>query len=83
MQPEVAIIGGGIGGDALAAMLASAGIDVRLVERTPLHRDAVRGEWIAWWEVAEVKRLGLYELDRSASGSSGLESLQGVGRTFL
>jgi menaquinone-9 beta-reductase len=61
IKPEVAIIGAGIGGSALATVLARAGIAVMLLEKSLVHIDHVRGEWIAPWGVAETQRLGLYE----------------------
>ena len=61
-NPEVVIIGGGIGGSALATALAQAGIATTILEKSTVHIDHVRGEWIAPWGVAETKRLGLYDL---------------------
>ncbi|MFZ0657911.1 MAG: FAD-dependent monooxygenase [Candidatus Binataceae bacterium] len=66
--PEVVIIGGGIGGGALAASLAQAGIATIILEKSTVHIDQVRGEWIAPWGVAETKRLGLYDLLIKAGG---------------
>jgi 2-polyprenyl-6-methoxyphenol hydroxylase-like FAD-dependent oxidoreductase len=59
---DVVIVGGGIGGSALAASLASGGLEVELLERTTNFEDRVRGEWMAPWGVAEAKKLGLYDL---------------------
>ncbi|NJN50414.1 MAG: FAD-dependent monooxygenase [Gammaproteobacteria bacterium] len=67
-DPDVVVVGAGIGGGALATVLARAGLDVLLLERTLEHKDVVRGEWIAPWGVAETKRLGLYDLYRRAGG---------------
>lgn len=67
-RPDVVIVGAGIAGGALATVLARAGLEVVLLERTLEHKDVVRGEWIAPWGVAETKRLGLYELYREAGG---------------
>lgn len=67
-NPEVVIIGGGIGGSALAAVLAQAGIATTILEKSTIHIDRVRGEWIAPWGVAETRRLGLYDLLRKAGG---------------
>jgi len=61
VSPEVVIIGAGIGGSALATVLARAGIAVTILEKSLVHIDHVRGEWIAPWGVAETQRLGLYE----------------------
>ena len=60
-KPEVAIVGAGIGGSALATVLARAGIAVTILEKSLVHIDHVRGEWVAPWGVAETQRLGLYE----------------------
>lgn len=65
---EVIIVGGGVGGSALAASLAGAGVDVLLLEQTDIYQDRVRGEWIAPWGVAEVRRMGLLDVLRAAGG---------------
>ncbi|MCC6921138.1 MAG: FAD-dependent monooxygenase [Alphaproteobacteria bacterium] len=65
---DLIVIGGGIGGSALAATMAKAGRSVLLLERTTTFEDKVRGEWIAPWGVAETKRLGLYDLLLKAGG---------------
>ena len=67
-NPEVVIVGGGIGGSALACVLAREGIATTILEKTTAHTDHVRGEWVAPWGVAETERLGLYELLLSAGG---------------
>ncbi len=58
---DVVIVGGGVGGSALGAALAQAGLAVEILERTTEFEDRVRGEWMAPWGVAETKRLGLYD----------------------
>src|SRR6266481_9381772 len=65
---DVAIIGGGIGGGALATVLARAGLSVVVLEKSTVYRDHVRGEWMAPWGVVELKRLGLYDAVRAAGG---------------
>lgn len=65
---DLVIVGGGIGGSALAAVMARAGRSVLLLEQSQVYQDRVRGEWIAPWGVAEVQRLGLYDLLLSAGG---------------
>ena len=65
---EAIIVGGGIGGSALAIVLARAGRRVLLLEESQVYQDRVRGEWIAPWGVTEVKRLGLYDLLVGAGG---------------
>jgi len=67
-NPEVVVIGAGIGGSALATVLARAGIAVTILEKSLVHLDNVRGEWIAPWGVAETQRLGLYETLIAAGG---------------
>ncbi len=63
--PELVVIGGGIAGAAFAAVMARAGHCVLMLEITEVHRDVVRGEWLAPWGVDEAKRLGLYETYRA------------------
>jgi 2-polyprenyl-6-methoxyphenol hydroxylase-like FAD-dependent oxidoreductase len=63
---DAIIIGGGIAGSALAAVLARTGRAVLVLERSTVYRDKVRGEFFQAWGVAEAQRLGLYdELIRS------------------
>ena len=65
---DLIIIGGGIGGSALATVMAKAGRSVLLLEQSEVYEDRVRGEWIAPWGVDEVKRVGLYDLLIGAGG---------------
>lgn len=65
---DLVIVGGGIGGSALATTMARAGRSVLLLEQSEAYQDRVRGEWIAPWGVDEVKRLGLYDLLMSVGG---------------
>ena len=65
---DLIIVGGGIGGSALATVMAQAGRSVLLLEQTDVYADRVRGEWIAPWGVAEAHRLGLYDLLVGAGG---------------
>jgi len=58
---EVVVVGGGIGGGALATALARAGVSTLVLEKSMHHVDRVRGEWLSPWGVAETMRLGLYE----------------------
>ena len=68
VNPEVVIVGAGIGGGALATVLARADIAVTILEKSLVHVDHVRGEWLAPWGVAETERLGLYETLLAAGG---------------
>jgi 2-polyprenyl-6-methoxyphenol hydroxylase-like FAD-dependent oxidoreductase len=65
---DVVIVGGGIGGGALATNLARAGLSVLVLEKSTVYRDHVRGEWMAPWGVVELKALGLYDAVRAAGG---------------
>lgn len=59
---DIVVVGAGVAGSVLAAVMARAGKSVLLLERSEVHLDVVRGEWIAPWGVAETKRLGVYDL---------------------
>ena len=58
---DVITVGGGLGGSALAKVLAANGLRVLVVEREARFTDRVRGEAIATWGVAESQRIGLYD----------------------
>lgn len=65
---DVAIVGGGVAGASLAAVLATTGMGVALIEREACFRDRVRGESIHPWGVREAGRLGLLPVLRAAGG---------------
>ena len=67
-EPEIAIVGGGIGGAALATVLARHGLAITVLERDARPVDRVRGEFMAPWGVAEAARLGLLDILRSTGG---------------
>jgi 2-polyprenyl-6-methoxyphenol hydroxylase-like FAD-dependent oxidoreductase len=59
---DVVTVGGGLGGAALAKTLAEAGRRVLVIERELEFRDRIRGEWMAPWGVAELRKLGIHDL---------------------
>ncbi len=59
VRADVGIVGGGIAGASLAAVLARAGLRVVVVEREARFRDRVRGESVHPWGVMEADRLHL------------------------
>ena len=65
---DLIIIGGGIGGSALAITMAKAGASILLLEKSTVYEDMVRGEWISPWGVVETRRVGIYDLLRSVGG---------------
>ena len=67
-EAEVVIVGAGISGGALATVLSRGGISVLVLERSQVHRDRVRGEYLAAWGVEEAQRLGLLEVLVAAGG---------------
>ena len=56
---DVAIVGGGIAGAALAAALAHDGLGVAVLEATEQYEDRVRGESMMPWGVKEARELGV------------------------
>ncbi|MBA3379407.1 MAG: FAD-dependent monooxygenase [Chloroflexia bacterium] len=61
-KPDVAIVGGGVTGSALAIVLRRQGLGVHLIERREEFRDRIRGETIHPWGASELRRLDLYDL---------------------
>jgi len=59
---DVITVGGGLGGAALAKVLAENGLRVLVTERERTFKDRIRGEFLAPWGVAEAQKLGLYDL---------------------
>ena len=68
MRWDLIVAGGGIGGSALASVMARKGKSVLLLEQSTVFEDRVRGEWISPWGVAETKRVGLYDCLIAAGG---------------
>ena len=61
-QKDVVIVGAGIGGSALAKVLADDGLDVLVLEQSEVYEDRVRGESMMPWGVAEARRLGVEQV---------------------
>ena len=57
--PDVVVVGAGIAGASIAAVLARGGLEVLLLERQRAYRDRVRGEYMAPWGVLEARAIGL------------------------
>ncbi len=66
---DVVVVGGGIGGSALAFALADAGIDTVVLERQKTHTDRVRGEVVNCWGVREARELGVLGILEDAGGN--------------
>ena len=62
MEYDLIIVGGGLGGAALARAMAENGARVLVIERERQFKDRVRGEAIWPWGVAELRELGVYQL---------------------
>jgi 2-polyprenyl-6-methoxyphenol hydroxylase-like FAD-dependent oxidoreductase len=65
---DLVIVGGGLGGAALAFAMARHGSRVLVVERETAFKDRVRGEGMTPWGVAEARALRIYEGLREACG---------------
>jgi 2-polyprenyl-6-methoxyphenol hydroxylase-like FAD-dependent oxidoreductase len=74
-RPDAVIVGAGIAGSALAVSLARSGHSVTLLEKSAVHVDRVRGEFIVPWGVAEAKALGILDLLEGAGGNYTVRSI--------
>jgi 2-polyprenyl-6-methoxyphenol hydroxylase-like FAD-dependent oxidoreductase len=68
MATDVAIVGGGIAGSALATVLAREGLEVVVLERQLRYADRVRGENLHPWGVREAHHLGIHDILLAAGG---------------
>jgi 2-polyprenyl-6-methoxyphenol hydroxylase-like FAD-dependent oxidoreductase len=59
---DVVIVGGGIGGSALATALARDGLEVVVLEASTEYEDRVRGESMQPWGVREARELGVEQV---------------------
>ena len=80
---DLIIIGGGVGGSALAAGMAAAGTRSLLLEAEESFRDRVRGEAVMPWGVAEARLMGIDAVMERAGASplSFWDSYQGTDRS--
>jgi 2-polyprenyl-6-methoxyphenol hydroxylase-like FAD-dependent oxidoreductase len=77
---DVAIVGAGA---ALATRLARDGFAVLILERTRVHVDRIRGEWLAPWGVREAAELGVLDVLVTAGGHFVSRTVRyGEGRTI-
>jgi 2-polyprenyl-6-methoxyphenol hydroxylase-like FAD-dependent oxidoreductase len=65
---DIVTVGGGLGGAALAKVMAARGARVLVVEPERRFRDRVRGEYLVPWGVCEARALGL--TDALAAGEA-------------
>jgi 2-polyprenyl-6-methoxyphenol hydroxylase-like FAD-dependent oxidoreductase len=67
-EADIVIIGAGIAGGALATALSRRGISVLLLEKSLVHQDRVRGEFLVPWGVDEAQKLGVLDVLTEAGG---------------
>jgi 2-polyprenyl-6-methoxyphenol hydroxylase-like FAD-dependent oxidoreductase len=79
---DVVVVGGGVAGATTAAVLASAGHEVLIVERDTAFRDRVRGEYLAPWGLAEVAELGLTDVVMSVPYANVLTEVTNFDETL-
>jgi DNA-binding CsgD family transcriptional regulator len=74
-NPDVVVVGAGIAGASIAAVLARGGLEVLLLERQRTYRDRDRGEYMAERGVPEARALGLEIVIR---GTHAVDARYGV-----
>ena len=67
-KAEVVIVGAGIAGGSLATALARGGKSVLLLDKSVMHKDVVRGEFLVPWGVEEATKLGVLDVLLDAGG---------------
>lgn len=65
---DLIIVGGGIGGSALATVMSRDGKRCLVLEKSLEFEDRTKGEWMAPWGVLEAKRVGVYDEFLKARG---------------
>lgn len=65
---DLIVVGGGIAGASLATVMARAGYEVSVLEKTLAFRDENRGELLWPWGVREAQTLGLFDVLGAAGG---------------
>src|ERR1700694_2412517 len=67
---DIVTVGGGLGGAAVAVVMAKAGARVLVVERETRFQDRIRGEFMEPWGVAETRRLEISDAIRNAANET-------------
>jgi 2-polyprenyl-6-methoxyphenol hydroxylase-like FAD-dependent oxidoreductase len=65
---DVVVVGAGVAGGALATALSRHGISVLLLEKSRVHQDRVRGEFLVPWGIDEARKLGVSDILMAAGG---------------
>ena len=65
---EIVIVGAGIAGGSLATALTRQGKSVLLLDKSLVHRDVVRGEFLVPWGVEEATKLGVLDVLLGSGG---------------
>jgi flavin-dependent dehydrogenase len=79
-QADVLIVGGGLAGAAAAALLARAGRNVELIEKTATMHHKVCGEFLSHEALLYLERLGL---DLPSLGAAPIERLRLAANTLI
>jgi flavin-dependent dehydrogenase len=83
MEADVTIVGAGPAGATLAALLASRGVDVLLVDRDAFPRDKLCGEFLSYDALPILERLGvLSQIDAAGAPHIDRARIVGARRTY-